>query len=150
MLCKNTNMGLFRRKKNQNDAPREVVFKNDPADVDVVAASGDEELLEAWKRGCAGIEPSAQTVGASRWDWPEFAWSVSIALGEFVTDPADSEALHQVIVEALMAVPGVKEVGREDKEVWTVDGDPSGPDIVKAGAVAIDRFLQDHPHIFAL
>lgn len=125
-------------------------MKTDPATVDVSAGSGDEELLEDWRRSCEGIEPSAQAVGASRWDWPEFAWSISVSLGEFVTDQADSDALHQAVVDALMAVPGIKEVGREDNEQWSVDGDAAGPDIVRALAVAVDRFLRDNPHVFVL
>ena len=140
-------MGRFFRRGKK---PSPVVFKSDPSAVEVVEGAGDDELLEHWVRACADIEPSAQAVSAHRWDGPEFAWSVSFDLGEFVTDPEDSHALHQTVVQALIKVPGVKEVGREDKEVWAVDGDPSGPDIIRAGAVAIDQFLQDHPHVFTL
>ena len=140
-------MGRFFRRSTK---PAKVVLRTDPGTVEVAVGRGDDELLESWVRSCSSIEPSAQAVSAWRSDQPEFAWSVSFALGEFVTDPDDSQALHEAVVAALMEVPGINAVGRDDKEVWAVDGDAQGPDIVRAGAVAIDQFLHHHPHVFSL
>lgn len=67
-------------------------------------------------------------------------WSVLVAPMEFCrTDPLESE-LAQALTLALAAVPRVSRAIEEDREIWLVEGDPSGPDLVRAASLVVDSF----------
>jgi hypothetical protein len=87
----------------------------------------DEELEEEWIR--ATDEPEVRNVGASK--SAEYGWQVSIWAAEFVRE------------DPLEAVPGVTNVWEEDREVWHVDGSPSGADLTRAAAEVMDDLADD-------
>jgi hypothetical protein len=100
----------------------------------------DDELAEGWLRWPED-DSDVRGVGADRWldadNWP---WRVSVAAMEFVREEALEGELRQAMGAALKGVPGVTAVAKVDREVWVVDGDPSGEALVKAAAEVIDRF----------
>jgi hypothetical protein len=70
-------------------------------------------------------------------------WSVSLAAAEFVrTEPLESR-MREAVAAAIEAVPGVTEAWEEDREVWSVDGDPSGEALLRAVAVALEPLADD-------
>lgn len=76
-----------------------------------------------------------QGVGSTNW------WSVSVSAMELCrTDPLEGE-LCDAITTSLAAVAGVSTAFQEDREVWTIEGDPTGPALVMAVASTVDHFL---------
>jgi hypothetical protein len=60
---------------------------------------------------------------------------------EFIrVEPLESE-LRESTTAALLGVPGVDAVARQDREVWIVAGSPSGEALVRAAASVVDRYL---------
>lgn len=54
---------------------------------------------------------------------------------------SETEAdLRRGIISALRAIPEVTNVYEEDREVWGVDGNPSGDELVAAAADVVDQF----------
>lgn len=96
----------------------------------------DEELLEQWTR----------TDGE---DWghveallpPEHPWQIVVALAEFARAEPLETRMSEAIHDALIAVPGVTRVEREDTEVWLAWGTPNGDDLVRAASRAVDPLL---------
>ncbi len=101
----------------------------------------DEEIDQEWVRLTA--EPDVRGVEALRWkDSDTWPWQVIVGAHEFVREGPTADLLDERIYAALVAVPGSTQVAREDTEVWIVDGDPSGADLVTAAAAVVDE-LQD-------
>jgi hypothetical protein len=95
----------------------------------------DDELLEVWIRQTEDNDILGISAVRSVGDWP---WAVDINVAEFVrTDPLESE-LQASIRNALLSVPGVTRVAHEDREVWVVQGNPEGADLVRACAAVVD------------
>ena len=69
----------------------------------------------------------------------EWTWQVGVFVAEFLRDDPLEDELRQGMDEALRAVPGVADVAEEDREVWIVDGDPSGEALARAAAAVVDR-----------
>jgi len=103
----------------------------------------DDEVLEFWKRSCAGIANWMQDVSVQKSDHDIWCWSVTVGAGEFVRQPSDNALLHDAIVRAVMKVPGTRDVAREDNEVWLVSGNISGDALVRYTSVGLDSFLSD-------
>ena len=100
----------------------------------------DEEIDQEWVRFTA--EPDVRGVEALRWkDADTWPWQVVVSAHEFVREGATADLMDERIA-ALVAVPGATQVAREDTEVWIVDGNPSGADLVTAVAAVVDE-LQD-------
>src|SRR5690349_8161817 len=96
---------------------------------------------ERWNRltddpGIGGVE-----VIRSMTNGP-WQWSVTVWVMEFIReDPLESE-IREAMAAELRAVPGVARVSEEDREVWIVDGSPSGENLTQAAAKVVDRFAQ--------
>lgn len=75
----------------------------------------------------------AHTLGEGPWKWQIF-----VSVAEFLReDPLESE-MREGVDAALRSVAGVTEVAEEDREVWIVQGEPTGPDLVRAVATVVD------------
>jgi hypothetical protein len=92
---------------------------------------------EAWVR--VSTEPHLRSVEVIKND-SGGGWSVAIAATKFVhPQHALYGELRQAIEDAIESVPGVTEVERELNEVWWASGSPSGEDLVRAVAHALDH-----------
>jgi hypothetical protein len=57
---------------------------------------------------------------------------------EFVREKPLEGDLRRAIASQLSSVAGVTAVAEEDREVWVVEGTPSGRDLVEAAGRALD------------
>jgi hypothetical protein len=74
---------------------------------------------------------------------PDGFWSVSLAAAEFLrTEPLESR-FRAAVIAAIEGVEGVDEAWEEDREVWSVDGDPPGEALVRAVATAIEPLADE-------
>ena len=97
-------------------------------DDEVDGEEGWDRLIDDDVRGVEAIK-----VGDGEW-----SWQVILAVAEFVReDPLESE-LRERMVGTLRAAPGVTAVAEEDREVWIVNGQPSGEALVRAAARVVD------------
>jgi hypothetical protein len=81
-------------------------------------------------------EPDILGVGASNENGDRY-WSVFVNVAEFVREePLESE-FRNVVANALSSVKGVTSVEEEDREVWLVEGDAQGPELVAATVKAL-------------
>lgn len=101
---------------------------------------GDSEVAEEWGRV---VDQGDDSLGVDAIQWryeTEWQWQVIVGAMEFLReDPLESE-VRSAIDRALRSVPGVRSVVEEDREVWAVDGTPSGEDLVRATAEAMAPF----------
>jgi hypothetical protein len=109
----------------------------------------DDSMLEEW---VYAIDDDALGIDVVRLesDGP-WQWQVIVAALEFVReDPLESE-LRGAIEERLETVAGVDEVASEDREVYIIDGEPSGRDLTTAAAAVVTEFAERiRAHIDAL
>lgn len=97
----------------------------------------DSEIVEEWER--VTRERDIVGVSAAKLKRPKWNWQIFVNAAEFVrTEPLEGR-LEREITAALRKVGGVSAVVREDREVWLVQGDTSGGNLVRACAVALDR-----------
>jgi hypothetical protein len=69
-------------------------------------------------------------------------WSIIVSVMEFIReDPLEAE-IREALAAALRAAPGVARVSEEDREVWVVDGSPSGEELTETAAKVVDRFAE--------
>lgn len=69
-------------------------------------------------------------------------WTVVVSVMELIReDPLETD-IRQAMIAELRAVPGVVRASEDDREVWIVDGSPSGEMLTQAAANVIDRFAQ--------
>lgn len=117
----------------QGDAP-EVNWKSiDVRQVDPI----DETLLEEWQSVTDDVEVLG--VDAYRHDADTWPWQVFVSALEFVrSEPLETE-LATAITDALQIVHGVERAVREDREVWAIEGSPSGDDLVRATVLALGK-----------
>jgi hypothetical protein len=102
----------------------------------------DEAFAEEWAR--AIDTPRVRElhgVGAQKWrNKPSWPWRVEVWVMEFVRDDPLEAELRRRIDAALRAVPGVTDVREDDREVWGVEGSPSGDALVSAVGAVVDSF----------
>jgi serine/threonine protein phosphatase PrpC len=92
-------------------------------------------------------EPDIRDVGVARWDRP-FPWQVYVNVMEFVrVEPLETE-LRTAIRTALLRVDGVTDVVEEDREVWMIEGTPSGQDLLDAAASVVDSMSGQLRHFY--
>jgi hypothetical protein len=96
----------------------------------------DSGVLEQWER--VTDEEEIFGVSASRTAQPKWKWQVFVAAAEFVREEPLESTLVERITSALKKVEGVKAVAHEDREVWIIEGDPSGEALVRAASTALD------------
>src|SRR5262245_48567721 len=101
------------------------------------ASRGDER----WQRLTDDPDIGGVEVIRSMTDGP-WQWSISVSVMEFIReDPLETE-IREAMAAELRAVPGVTRVNEEDREVWIVDGSPSGENLTLAAAKVVDRFAE--------
>jgi hypothetical protein len=94
----------------------------------------DESSAEEWVRDVPYNSPG----GAGAVKGKDGGWAVSVDAAEFVREePLESE-MRTCVREALLTVAGVTSVEEEDREVWRVEGTPTGPDLLTALGAALD------------
>ena len=77
-------------------------------------------------------------VEANKYDAGAWTWQVGVGMAEFIREePLESE-MRRGVEAALRSVPGVTEVAEEDREVWIVQGDADGRELVRAVARLVD------------
>jgi hypothetical protein len=101
----------------------------------------DDEILEEWLR--VTKEPDVLGVDASKGKHPRWRWQVFINAAEFVRKDPLAARLDRNITAALKGVAGVTAVAREDTEVWVLQGEANGEDLVRACAVALDQLAPE-------
>ena len=90
---------------------------------------------EGWDRLVNDDVRGVEAIRVGDGEWP---WQVILAVAEFVReDPLETE-LRERVAAVLRAVPGVTDVAEEDREVWIVEGQPSGEALVSAAARVVD------------
>lgn len=99
----------------------------------------DEELDEEWIRETD--EPHVRNVGASR--WPVDGWQVTVWAAEFVQEEPLESRMRKAVGDSLESVSGVTGVWEEDREVWHVEGSPTGAELVRAAASAVDSLADE-------
>ncbi len=77
-------------------------------------------------------------VGSERRREGPWAWRVTVWVMEFVRDDPLEAELRRRIAAALAAVPGVTKIAEEDREIWMLQGTPSGEALVRAVAPIVD------------
>jgi hypothetical protein len=94
---------------------------------------------EGWERLIDDDVRGVEAIKVGDGEWP---WQVILAVAEFVReDPLETE-LRERLAAALRAVPGVTDVAEEDREVWIVNGHPSGEALVSAAARVVDDLAE--------
>lgn len=99
-----------------------------------VEKSEDEDLIEYNHKT---NEPDILGVGASQEVGEEEGWQVFISAAEFVREEPLERKMRDLIEQALVKVKGVKAVFEEDREVWYVEGNADGKDLVIACVKAL-------------
>ncbi len=113
-------------------------------DIDVVRVEpADDETSEEWER--AGLGPGwdelLRGAGACCWPGDDPYWQVWVSMAEFVREEPLQSEMSTAVQGALMIVPGVTDAAREDTETWVVWGTPSGEQLVRAVATAVDPLV---------
>ena len=104
--------------------------------------AGEVDGVEGWDR--LTDDPEIRGVEAVRnqsegsWQWSVTVWAM-----EFVRQVPLEATLQAAIEAGLREVPGVTRVAHDDREVWVVDGSPSGEELAQAAAVAVDGLETD-------
>ena len=101
----------------------------------------DSEISEEWVR--VTTEEDILGIDATRSKRGLWKWNISIYAAEFVREDALANRLDKAVTSAIRSVLGVKLVAHEDREVWILQGDPKGDDLVRACAVAIDQLAPE-------
>jgi len=91
---------------------------------------------EGWERLVDDDVLGVEAIKVRDGEWP---WQVILAVAEFVRDDPLEIELRERMAAALRAVPGVTDVAEEDREVWIVNGRPSGEALVRAAARVVDE-----------
>ena len=98
--------------------------------------------VEGWDR--LSDDPEIRGVEAIRaesngpWQWSVTVWAMEIVR----QDPLEA-TLQTAIEDQLRNVQGVTSVAHDDREVWIVDGSPSGEELARAAAIAVDGLEAD-------
>lgn len=119
-------------------APRQPAFHaRIPADIRIEQLDpDDDEIEESWSHTSAA-QPLVR-VTAQKWkEGDRFRWQVCAYLPTLVHDPVWSEQLGRRLYDALRNTRDVVDVGREDVEVWVVDGEPQGRELVANAGAAL-------------
>lgn len=103
--------------------------------------SVDVEILEEWVRKCNKEYQPFHGVNAVKIEDTNFQWYVYFSAGELIRNAPFEAVLSESIYTSLSEIDGVKEVHREDTEVFIVDGDVCGEVLVETAAKAIDTFM---------
>jgi hypothetical protein len=101
----------------------------------------DNTVLEEWER--ITVDHDVLGVSASRLKQAKWNWQITVSAAEFAKTPPLEPRLQEGILSALKKVKGVKSVAHEDREVWLVQGESSGEDLVRACSAVVDDLADD-------
>lgn len=101
----------------------------------------DSEVAEEWERVTS--EPDVLGVNAARLKRAKWNWQIFINAAEFVRRDPLASRLDADITVALKKVKGVSAVAREDTEIWLVQGEAGGEDLIRASARALDALAPE-------
>jgi hypothetical protein len=68
---------------------------------------------------------------------------VSVGAAEFVREEPFESRLRAAILNAINSVDGVESAAEEDREVWFVEGEPSGEALARSVGAAIDSMYDE-------
>jgi hypothetical protein len=102
-----------------------------------------DEIDEVWERIGLGPDWDQRLRGVDACHWPgePAYWQVEVWMAEHVREEPLQSEMSTAVWDALMAVEGVTDAFREDTETFVVFGAPSGEQLVRAVAVAVDRLF---------
>ncbi|RXK56672.1 hypothetical protein ESB00_12620 [Oleiharenicola lentus] len=119
-----------------------LLAKDKPAPVEVRKITPeDSEVAEEWERVTA--EPDVLGVNAARLKAAKWNWQIFINAAEFVRRDPLASCLDADITAALKKVKGVSAVSHDDREVWVVQAEAGGEDLVRACAGALDALAPE-------
>jgi hypothetical protein len=101
----------------------------------------DSSIVEEWERVTS--DRDVLGVSAARSKRAKWNWQVTVNAAEFARKAPLEARLHEGILSALKKVKGVKAVVHEDREVWALEGEASGEELVRACAVVVDELADD-------
>lgn len=96
--------------------------------------------IEAWER--VVDDTDLRGVEVQRDDRGDWTWEVFVSVAEFLREGPLEDELRAGVDAALRSVAGVTDVGEEDREVWLVRGDASGPALVEAVGAVVDALAE--------
>lgn len=128
-------MNWFRKPQNKAPPPERLAEGDAPTRITPL----DSEVLEEWSRETD--EPEARGLSVTRQEGDDWNYAVTVSAMEFVRVEPLETILRDDIRRALSAVPGVRRVEEEDREVWIVDGKPTCEALALTAASVIDRHL---------
>lgn len=96
----------------------------------------DSTVLEEWQR--VTDDPDLRGVNAARSKQAKWNWRVTVNAAEFARKAPWEERLQNGLLAALKRVKGVRSVAHEDREVWLVEGETSGEDLIRACSAVVD------------
>ena len=100
----------------------------------MVIEKTEEDGLIEWSHQAA--EPEIFGVSASQEEDDEY-WAVFVSAAEFVREEPLESKLRSAVASALASVPNVTSVEEEDREVWVVEGDVNGKELVASTVAAL-------------
>jgi hypothetical protein len=68
---------------------------------------------------------------------------VSVGAVEFIRDEPLESRLRAAVLEAINSVEGVESAGEEDREVWFVQGEPSGESLARSVGTVINDLYDE-------
>jgi hypothetical protein len=111
-------------------------FPDEDVVKEVSRVTDDPDLL-----GVTALEWNEEDLAGEHGDSPSWG-QVSVTVVERLSGPLEDE-LREEIAEALWDVPGVTDVCEgEEPDIWEIDGDPSGEELVKAAADVVDGLTE--------
>lgn len=96
---------------------------------------------ERWQRLADDTDISGVEVVRTSTTGP-WQWSVTVEAMEYIREDLLETEIRRAMAAELQAVPGVERISEEDREVWVVDGSPSGEELTRAAANVVDRFAE--------
>jgi len=106
--------------------------------------NSDKEILEEWGRIDELDDKDLQNINAIKSDHPQYPWSMSFGATDWIREEPYIGILCERLNEALVALPGISWAVQEDRDYWVLEGEASGDELVRAGAVAVDKFLSEY------
>lgn len=93
----------------------------------------DSEVEEEWVRDTDDDFRSVDVIKPAN-----YKWQVYLGLANVLREgPLESE-MRRDMDTALRAVPGVTDVTEGDREIWDVEGSPSGKALAEAASTVVD------------
>ncbi|MEM8594821.1 MAG: hypothetical protein AAGF06_08440, partial [Pseudomonadota bacterium] len=79
----------------------------------------------------------------------DFEWGVYVSVAEFIREEPFESRFRSMIHEAISGVEGVESAYEQDRELWGLEGDPSGEALVHAVLSVLRVLESDIKALFA-